>query len=160
MQNTVLQTNILTAPRGSPNELIKKLNTKFAIQPLNDFLALEKKLEDESQTDALCSLYQLLLSGFNKPSNCAKTLMGHTLLKELSLQYSSSGRDINGKDNLTWKETKTSQMMKQAIITQFNDQTEEDIQKLKTTWLSGAGDRAGGRRERDEKRKDRNGNEN
>ncbi|XP_011313533.1 uncharacterized protein [Fopius arisanus] len=160
MQNTILQTNIPIAPRGSPNELIKKLDTKFAIQSLNAFLDFEKKLEDESQADALCSLYRVLLFRMDKPSNCIKTLMGHTLSKELSLQYSGSGRDMNGKHKLSWKETKTSQIMKQAIITQFTDQTEKDIQKLMATWLSGAGDRAGGRRERDEKRKDRNGKEN
>ncbi|XP_011312946.1 uncharacterized protein [Fopius arisanus] len=81
-------------------------------------------------------------------------LMESTIGKAVALEYSGSGREIHGQAKRSFKVTKTCEILKAAIIRKFQGTVEEkSIQSTISTWLSGAPDRSGGRKEREEKKK-------
>ncbi|XP_044729491.1 uncharacterized protein LOC123292843 [Chrysoperla carnea] len=97
-------------------------------------------------------LYKIITRGELKIMSAIKKIMEVTMEKTVELEYSGTGRTVNGLGKKNFSNTATYKCLDGVLSDQFADSGElKNLSGKVGRWLSGAADRGGGRKERTKK---------
>ncbi|XP_043267132.1 uncharacterized protein [Venturia canescens] len=120
------------------------------IDTLEIFTGFDNSLEGNiDQKNALMALYRILTCGETSAKNCIAKTMLATVTKNVEKHYSGTGRKVHGVGKEDFSKTIVFSCIQDVLLEKFGDSKEIEGLKGKIgKWLSGATDRAGGRKER------------
>ncbi|XP_011871562.1 PREDICTED: uncharacterized protein LOC105564069 [Vollenhovia emeryi] len=116
---------------------------------MDDFLNLEDALRTPEKKKSLMGLFSIITAGDHNVKDCIGKMMKSVMGKSVELEYSGTGRVIHGQSKKNFSGTITYQCIRDILVEKFGNTL--DIKKLPGqigVWLSGAGDREGGRKQR------------
>ncbi|XP_011859154.1 PREDICTED: uncharacterized protein LOC105556670 [Vollenhovia emeryi] len=175
VKNLIISKNMALV--HGPNVTItrEKLNVVVPIKSLDEFLQYEdllQKNKEERNTlvklknfllfQILCvnqkklnlyffqlSFFRILIYSLTTEKDCVAAILPAMLTKNVQLEYSGVGRAIHGEAKRNFSATQMCTILKDATIEKLGSAGNlKTLQTIISRWLSGAGDRDGGRKNR------------
>ncbi|XP_071573423.1 uncharacterized protein [Temnothorax nylanderi] len=141
--------NMMATSNNSLNDTQTELGVVFPIQTIQDFLSFEEAIAtSEGKKKALIKWNRILVFGETCIKKCVKKIMIATLSKTVETEYSAFGRQIHGKGKRNFSETQTYSCLNDVLLEKFECREYKQLNSVLSRWLSGAGDREGGRKRR------------
>ncbi|XP_044578924.1 uncharacterized protein LOC123261395 [Cotesia glomerata] len=147
MMETVEIENAKKSVDDSPWKIIE---SQFPCESTDQFVELETALvENQVKQDALKQIYHLLTVGSNDFKRDVQTIIGKLISKVVQLDYSGTGRKIKGVGKKSFQDTQSYKCMSEFLQEKYkNSSVKLTILTATSHYLSGAGDREGGKRKR------------
>ncbi|XP_043479992.1 uncharacterized protein LOC122509805 [Leptopilina heterotoma] len=122
---------------------------ELPIESLEDFLKFDEKLKNSTDLqDSLKTQILREIAGATNLRDAVKSIMPKIIKKDVQQKYSGKGKTIKGKGKLNFSKTNTFSCIKAATLFKLEETKENDLSSAIGIWLSQAGDREGGRKER------------
>ncbi|XP_046145665.1 uncharacterized protein LOC123988950 [Osmia bicornis bicornis] len=114
---------------------------------LEDFLQFEDALMDSQiKRESLTALFRILIAGDTTVKDSIAKCLGSVIVKAIELEYSGTGKVINGRGKRNFSATNTYVCLREALIEIHNTLDIKRLPGQVGMWLSRAGDREGGRK--------------
>ncbi|XP_011883870.1 PREDICTED: uncharacterized protein LOC105571012, partial [Vollenhovia emeryi] len=110
-------------------------------------------MNSQNKRESLMTLFRILIAGDATVKDSIAKTLGSVIVKTVELQYSGTGKIIHGQGKRNFSATNTYLCLRDALIEKYGEKI--DVKKLPGQvgmWLSRAGDREGGRKQREKNR--------
>ncbi|XP_043288330.1 uncharacterized protein [Venturia canescens] len=151
LKNTLMFANLGREGVNEVTEARETINTPLPITTLENFLQFEEDLKSAEKRIAMKKLLLSLMTGSGSIKDAIPQVMPAIIAKAVQIHYSGCGRKMkNAVAKRNFSATTTFKCLQETLQEKFVNKSEplSVIPSRVSRWLSGAGDREGGRAQR------------
>ncbi|XP_067204776.1 uncharacterized protein [Linepithema humile] len=149
LQNNLLL-NLSHKDEMNPVSALKQIiGFTLPISILDDFDTLDASMDVDEKKNALRTLFEKYVDVASTHRKAIHNALSAVMTKDVQILFTAFGRQKNETKKLNFSKTKIYSLLMDILVSKFGTKEEREINSSLSRWFSGAVDRCGGRKERE-----------